>query len=82
MHNQPNKNIIGSRLAEARKLSGKGLTQLDLAKKVSAMGVKIDRAGIAKIENGLRYVLDYEVVALSKVLGVEVGWLLTGKKRK
>ena len=71
MHNQPNKNIIGSRLAEARK-AGKGLTQLDLANKVTAMGIRIDRAGIAKIETGIRQVLDYEVVALSKVLAVDI----------
>ena len=79
MHNQPNKNIIGSRLAEARK-AGKGLTQLDLADKVTAMGIRIDRAGIAKIETGLRHVLDYEVVALAKVLAVDPWWLLTGRK--
>ena len=35
--------------------------------------MKIDRSGIAKIETGIRHVLDYEVVTLSKVLGVEVG---------
>lgn len=79
MHNQPNKNIIGSRLAEARK-AGKGHTQQDLADKVTAIGIRIDRAGIAKIETGIRHVLDYEVVALSKVLAVDIQWLLTGKK--
>jgi len=45
MHNVPNKNIIGSRLAKARKISGREITQLDLAARVTAMGVKIDRAG-------------------------------------
>ena len=72
-----NKNIIGTRLAKARK--SKGLTQLELSRKVSAF-TPIDRAGIAKIENGLRCVYDYELVALSRVLGVEIGWLLTGRK--
>ena len=73
------KNIIGTRLTKARKT--KGLTQLDLSRKVSAF-TPIDRAGIAKIENGLRSVYDYELLALSKVLGVEVGWLLTGRKSR
>lgn len=77
MHNMPNKNIIGSRLAEVCK-AGKGITPLDLADKVTSMGVKIDRTGIAKIETGIRHVLDYEVVALSKVLGVEVGLKSSG----
>jgi hypothetical protein len=80
MHNIPNKNVIGERLAKARHQAGREITQLDLAVKVTAMGVKIDRAGIAKIEVGLRHVLDYEVVALSKVLAVDIQWLLTGKK--
>ena len=81
MHNQSNKNIIGERLAKARRISGREITQLGLAAKVTAMGVKIDRAGIAKIETGIRHVLDYEVVALSKVLKVDPVWLLTGRKR-
>ena len=74
-----NKNIIGSRLAKARK--SKGLTQLDLSRKVSAY-TPIDRAGIAKIEVGLRCVYDYELVAIAKVLGVGVQWLLTGRKSR
>ena len=50
------KNIIGTRLSEARK--SKELTQLDLSRKVSAL-TPIDRSGIAKIETGLRCVYDY-----------------------
>ena len=56
------------------------ITQVELSKKVSAMGVNLDRSAIAKIENGLRGVLDYEVLALSKVLGVDIHWMLTGRK--
>jgi len=74
------KNIVGERLAKARKT--KGLTQLDLSRKMTASGVKIDRAGIAKVEVGLRCVYDYELFALSKVLGVGVQWLLTGGKSR
>lgn len=70
------KNIIGERLAKARKSAN--LTQLDLSRKVSAL-TPIDRAGIAKIESGLRCVYDYELVAIAKVLGVDVQWLLTGQ---
>jgi transcriptional regulator with XRE-family HTH domain len=73
------KNIIGTRLAQARKSAN--LTQLDLSRKVSVF-TPIDRAGIAKIEVGLRCVYDYELLAFSKVLGVDVQWLLTGWKRR
>lgn len=72
------KNIVGTRLAKARKSAN--LTQLDLSRKVSALGVRIDRAGIAKIEVGLRCVYDYELIAIARVLGVDVQWLLAGRK--
>jgi hypothetical protein len=39
--------------------------------------VAIDRAGIAKIEAGSRYVSDFEVKALAQALGVSVGWLMS-----
>jgi len=79
MTSDRSKNLIGSRLAKARKAGG--LTQHDLSRKVSAF-TPIDRSGIAKIETGLRCVYDYELVAIAKVLAVEVGWLLTGRKSR
>jgi len=45
------------------------------------VGIQLDRAAIAKIENNHRHVLDYELKALAKVLGVEVNWLLGDEKR-
>lgn len=43
---------------------------------MAARGVTIDRAGVAKLEGGTRYVSDYEVKALAAALKVSVGWLL------
>ncbi len=60
------KNISGPRIATIRK--EKGMTQLELAEKSQALGIKLDRASIAKIENGLRCVLDYELAGISCVL--------------
>jgi transcriptional regulator with XRE-family HTH domain len=60
------KNISGSRIAAIRKQ--KGMTQAELAEKVQALGVNIDRAAIAKIENGFRCVLDYELAGIACVL--------------
>jgi hypothetical protein len=70
------KNIVGCRVAQARKNREPPLTQDALSGKLARRGIQLDRAAIAKIENDLRYVLDYELRALAEVLGVEVDWLL------
>jgi transcriptional regulator with XRE-family HTH domain len=74
-------NIVGSRVRQARQRRKPPLTQLRLCRQLAKCGAPIDRASISKIEIGMRFVLDYEVVALAKVLGVSVGWLL-GEKGK
>ncbi|MBM3862136.1 MAG: helix-turn-helix transcriptional regulator [Verrucomicrobia bacterium] len=76
---QGSNNIVGERVKEARLKRKPPLTQDDLSGRLSAVGVAIDRAGISKIEIGIRYVLDFEVKALAKVLGVSVDWLLGAK---
>jgi hypothetical protein len=72
-------NIIGDRVKEYRTDRKVPLTQDQLSGKLALLGVSIDRAGISKIETGQRCVLDYEVKALAKALGVTVDWLLCGK---
>lgn len=52
------------------------MTQDQLSGRLAAIDVSIDRAGIAKIELGLRRVLDFEVVALAIALKVDAAWLL------
>lgn len=73
------KNIAGRRIAKARR--SLELTQDSLSGRLARRGVQLDRAAIAKIENGLRHVLDYELKALAEVLEVEVNWLLTDERR-
>jgi transcriptional regulator with XRE-family HTH domain len=76
----PNKrNISGERIAEARSAAKPPLTQEDLSAKLTLAGVQMDRAAVAKIENNLRRVLDFELKAIARVLDVEVNWLLGGK---
>jgi len=70
------KNIVGRRVAEARATFEQALTQDALSGKLARLGIQLDRAAIAKIENNHRHVLDYELKALADVLGVEVNWLL------
>jgi transcriptional regulator with XRE-family HTH domain len=75
------KNVVGRRVAEARKSRSPRLTQEDLSGKLARVGIQLDRAAVAKIENGHRYVLDYELKALAEVLGADANWFLgVGKK--
>jgi transcriptional regulator with XRE-family HTH domain len=69
-------------VARARRSSSPALTQDALSGKLAGRGIQLDRAAIAKIENGLRHVLDYELRALAHVLHVEVNWLLGDEKEK
>lgn len=75
------KNIVGRRVADARRGCKPALTQDALSGKLARHGIQLDRAAVAKIENNLRHVLDYELKALAEVLAVEVNWLL-GDERK
>lgn len=75
------KNIIGRRVAEARRGRKPTLTQDALSGKLARIGIQLDRAAIAKIENNHRHVLDYELKALADVLDVDVDWLLGGETK-
>jgi len=74
------KNVVGPRVAEARGRSTPPLTQDALSGKLAGIGIQIDRAAIAKIESDRRYVLDFELKALARVLGVSAEWLLGGQR--
>jgi hypothetical protein len=75
------KNITGRRVAKARQGFDPALTQDALSGRLARLGIQLDRAAIAKIENNHRHVLDYELKALANVLGVEVNWLLGDEKK-
>lgn len=77
---QTSQNLVGARVKEARAAAQPPLTQDELSKRLAKLGVSIDRAGVAKIETGIRGVLDFELVALSKALGVSATWLLGMKE--
>lgn len=68
------KNICGDRIHEARcKLR---LTQSDLSAQLQINGIIIERDSISRIEIGTRFVADYELKELAKILKVSVNWLL------
>jgi transcriptional regulator with XRE-family HTH domain len=71
------RNLVGPRVRQARVTLDPPLTQADLAARLEVRGLKIDRAGVAKIEAGLRQVSDVELVQIAAALGVPPSWLLS-----
>lgn len=67
-------NLCGERICEARVV--KRISQSDLAAKLQIEGVTLERDSISRIENGSRFVADYELKAFAKVLNVNLEWLL------
>ena len=66
------RNLIGNRLREIRLKRKPEVTLEDLAGRLAARGVTLDRSAIGRIENMNRYVLDYELKALADALKVSV----------
>jgi len=67
------KNIIGSHVRRARKASK--ITQRDLVAQLQLLGIKIDQAGLSKLENGNRPITDIEIIAIARILKVPVSRL-------
>lgn len=68
------KNICGERVHEAR--CKMRITQSDLAARLQINGIIIERDSVSRIEIGTRFVADYELRELAKILNVSVNWLL------
>jgi len=71
----PHRNIVGRRIREARLASRPPVSQDDLAGRLAAKGIILDQTAISRIENGERYVMDYEAAAIARCLKVHIGWL-------
>ena len=68
------KNISGNRIREARRKLK--LSQSDLAARLQIENVIIERDSISRIEIGTRFVADYELKVLCKILNVTPQYLL------
>ena len=68
------KNICGERVKEARRKLK--LSQENLAARLQVEGVNIERDSVSRIEIGTRFVADYEIAALCKILNVTPEYLL------
>ena len=68
------KNIIGSKVRALR--MERHLTQAALAEQMQLLGIDCTDLTILRIESGKRFVPDYEIKALAKVLQVSYEYLL------
>lgn len=71
---QGRKNLCGEKIREARVKNR--LSQSDLAAKMQTEGVTLERDSISRIENGTRFIADYELMAFAKVLNINVDSML------
>ena len=82
LRNQPlgSKNWIGARVESARK--EQGMKQKELLAQLQVRGVDLSASGLSKLEGQVRYVTDFELLALADILSVSVQWLLTGEEKE
>ncbi len=71
------RNICGKKVEQRRREIG--MKQKDLLTQLQIRGVDLNASGLSKLEGQIRSVSDYEIVALSEVLNVDVSWLLDVK---
>src|SRR5579862_2636844 len=74
------RNVLGSRIRQARMKCVPPVSQEDLAGRVAAKGVTLDRSAISRIENGSRYLMDYEIIAIARSLKVSTASLFGESK--
>ena len=69
-----NRNIVDSRVTEAR--SAAGMLQKDLLARFQVAGMEISLPALSLLEGQERPVSDIELKSLAEILNVDVRWLL------
>ncbi|WP_418417962.1 helix-turn-helix domain-containing protein [Blautia sp.] len=72
--NGKSKNIIGQRIRELRQ--NQKISQRTLAARLSLSGIEFTDLTVLRIENGTRFVPDYELVVLADYFHVTTDFLL------
>ena len=67
-------NVCGKRIAELRKAMG--ISQRELADRLQLLGLDIDKNAIQRIEAGLRFVTDIELIAVKNFFDISYENLL------
>lgn len=65
-------NVIGPRIRRIRKSLSPAVTQDDLVGRLAVLGIQMDRSTIAKIETQIRFLNDFEIIAIAKALRLPV----------
>lgn len=73
-------NVCGKNVAKHRILLK--ISQRELADRLQLAGLDVDKNAIQRIECGKRFVTDIEIIALSRVLKVSYGELLSQGDKK
>ena len=73
-------NSIGAKVVALRKK--RGMKQKELLAQLQVRGVDLSASGLSKLEGQVRYVTDFELLALADILSVSVQWLLTGEEKE
>jgi HTH-type transcriptional regulator, cell division transcriptional repressor len=66
------RNSTGAAIKRARMSITPKVTQEDMVGRLARQGLLLSQGQIAKIENGTRPVMDYELTAIAKALKVKV----------
>ena len=69
------RNLIGARVTQARKVLG--MKQTELLAKLQLAGIDMSIPALSLLEGQKRPVSDKELVALADILHVSVNWLLS-----
>lgn len=68
------RNIVGAKIEARRKAIN--MKQKELLTQLQIKGIDLNASGLSKLEGQLRNVSDFELKALSEILGVSVNELL------
>lgn len=66
--------MCGDRIKQARQQQR--ISQSDLAARLQVEGVTMERDSVSRIEIGTRFVADYELMVIARVLNVPLSWLM------
>ena len=69
-------NVCGLNIMTLRKSAKPKMSQRILAEKLQLYGMDVDKNAIQRIECGARFVTDIELVAISRVFGVSIDFLV------
>lgn len=71
---QGRRNVCGKQICRLRK--GKHISRNELTSRLKGKGLTLKRDSIRRIEDGTRFVADYELYFFAEILGVTVADLL------